>query len=1018
MHEPVGDGLGTIAPDQWSHVKAIVHDAHERPPDQRMEFIERACEGDERLLRMVKWLFANNRTAKDFESLHEAISRDTAVPKSRRHPFFWVAAAMTPLCLILYVGGALAIWRYGGYAQSFGWTAAANRSGLVVVSVERGGVADGRLRPGDAIAGVSAGVIPPVGYYRRAAPADRPYTVRLVTAQPTEAVLTAPVIFAGGVRGMVAVFFAAMAFAAVGLFLGLARPDLPVARLFCLAFVCVGFLQLVASLVAISNQLPRAEQLLFGALGLFPGLSNALLLHAAVRLPGPKLPRVISPGLVIVVYGLGVATVGTFGIANAIVWWSDVDVASQFLFRWPSYFDAGWKLRIATELLVSAGALIVLGWKVAFVRDAKERQRLRWLFAGCIGGNIPFTVYMIAQAMLESRDPAALRNSALRMVANGAVALVPLAVAYAVAKHRILDITVVVRRGMQYLLARNALTCILLLPAIGLAYTVLVNQNLTIREIVFQNPIYLSLAAVAVLALTFRRALRDRLDRMFFREAYDREQMLIGVLDEIGRVESMPELSRLVTARLQATLHPTCVYVWHREHGRRELALAHASGIVIGDGAIPSDWRLLRLMDSRPTVLTLPLSKKDAVPEHEREWLALLNVTLILPICTADHALGGLLMLGEKRSEEPYTATDLMLLQAITRQMGLAWDNLRLQARISDHERIKHEVLARFEVVDLVKECPHCGACFDSAATVCEADGHDLTLTLPVSRIIDGKYRLDRLIGRGGMGAVYEAQDLRLGRAVALKILPGRAFGDPAALRRFEREARVCAALSHPNITTVFDYGGLDGGGAYLVMERLHGDTLRAALRRCGVLLPIVAADWFDQILEGVKAAHAEGIVHRDLKPENVVIAGAVVKLLDFGLARMGGVHTAGETGTVAGVVVGTFGYMAPEQLTGSAVDERTDIFALGVMVVEALTGRRPFDRPSFAEVLSAILRDQCHIPGERADIRELDRIVRCCLASDSSARYLSVAALQRELVPALRACRPIAATAAGPAEL
>jgi len=140
-------------------------------------------------------------------------------------------------------------------------------------------------------------------------------------------------------------------------------------------------------------------------------------------------------------------------------------------------------------------------------------------------------------------------------------------------------------------------------------------------------------------------------------------------------------------------------------------------------------------------------------------------------------------------------------------------------------------------------------------------DGIDLTLTLPVPRIIDGKYRLDRLIGRGGMGAVYEARDLRLGRDVAVKVMIGGQFGREAALRRFRREARAVARLNHPNIVALHDFGELEGGGAYLVMERIHGASLRAELRRAGSFKPADAAEWFDQVLDGLNAAHEHGVV-------------------------------------------------------------------------------------------------------------------------------------------------------------
>jgi len=263
------------------------------------------------------------------------------------------------------------------------------------------------------------------------------------------------------------------------------------------------------------------------------------------------------------------------------------------------------------------------------------------------------------------------------------------------------------------------------------------------------------------------------------------------------------------------------------------------------------------------------------------------------------------------------------------------------------------------------------------------------------------------------MGAVYEARDLRLQRAVAVKLMTSHIFGEERALQRFQREARTTARLNHPNIVSVYDYGALERGGAYLVMERIHGVTLRVEVNRAGALRPALAADWFEQMLDGVSAAHGHGIVHRDLKPENVVgqrrDSGALaVKILDFGLAKFRPFERTAEaasTITEKDIVVGTFGYMPPEQLLRREVDQRTDIFALGVMLVEMLTGHRPFQGKTYGEVLRAILNDVYHLPGGSSQIRALDELVQRCLAKEPQDRFSSAEALRQELIPALRAC-------------
>ena len=258
---------------------------------------------------------------------------------------------------------------------------------------------------------------------------------------------------------------------------------------------------------------------------------------------------------------------------------------------------------------------------------------------------------------------------------------------------------------------------------------------------------------------------------------------------------------------------------------------------------------------------------------------------------------------------------------------------------------------------------------------------------------------------------MYEATDLRLQRRMAAKVMMGSSFGDVAALRRFEREARAAARIDHRHVTRVYDYGAIGSGGAYLIMELVSGRTWRAELKRSGVIAPARAAEWFRQLLEGLQLAHKLGVVHRDLKPENVMIVetaggGEELKIMDFGLAKvLDGATGLSESLTQAGAVMGTFGYIAPEVFTGGAIDERVDIFAIGVMVVETLVGERPFLGQSSHEVLTALLNSEYHLPGESIEVRALDAVVQRCLAKDPRDRYGSVAEVAKELIPTLARC-------------
>lgn len=282
-----------------------------------------------------------------------------------------------------------------------------------------------------------------------------------------------------------------------------------------------------------------------------------------------------------------------------------------------------------------------------------------------------------------------------------------------------------------------------------------------------------------------------------------------------------------------------------------------------------------------------------------------------------------------------------------------------------------------------------------------------------------GPYEILSPLGVGGMGEVYRARDTNLGREVAIKVLPSDLADNPEALARFEREARAVARLSHPNILAIFDFGR-EGETAFAVMELLEGETLRARLEH-GALPARKAVDLAAQIAEGLAAAHEKGIVHRDLKPENVFVTHeGRAKLLDFGLAK-GGVSalansgktltTAPEGATGPGVVMGTAGYMSPEQVRGEAVDHRSDIFSYGAVLYEMLTGLRAFGRETGAESMAAILKED---PPEMAATGSalspaLSRIVQHCLEKKPGERFQSA----RDIAFALQA--PSGSVTSGP---
>ena len=271
-----------------------------------------------------------------------------------------------------------------------------------------------------------------------------------------------------------------------------------------------------------------------------------------------------------------------------------------------------------------------------------------------------------------------------------------------------------------------------------------------------------------------------------------------------------------------------------------------------------------------------------------------------------------------------------------------------------------------------------------------------------------GPYEIQSSIGAGGMGEVYRAHDSRLERTVAVKVLPTSFSADRDRLQRFAQEARAAAALNHPGILSIFDIGDDQQGAPYVVSELLEGETLRDRLRS-GPLSSRKTIEYALQVARGLAAAHERGIVHRDLKPENLFLTNdGRVKILDFGLAKLTRPEATPDSadaptmqpGTEPGLIMGTVGYMSPEQVRGKPADARSDIFAFGAILYEMISGKRAFHGETPADTMSAILKEE--VPELSETARNvppgLERIVRHCLEKNPAQRFHSASDIAFDL--------------------
>ena len=691
------------------------------------------------------------------------------------------------------------------------------------------------------------------------------------------------------------------------------------------------------------------------------------------------------------------------GVARAVHLWG-LEAPGPIV-EWEAAHPTVYYGSFSAALTLNVLVVIEGTYRYRFNHDANERRRIRMALYTAVPGVLAYVVkegVPAAARLLGMQPPSfgALSNGLL----HAAMLLPAFGLVYAVGVERVLGPRVVLRRSLQYALAARSMTFVALLPLVVLIVMLIEDRALTVGEVVLDKGLaYVALIAMIVATFWYRERARSWLDQRFFREEYDARKILVSLASRV-RFETDPtDLATLVVKQLDDALHP-------------EVAAFMVEGVEAGwlspvaelhnpIDPIASDSSLVSMLrwSDEPLELFLhdPRSPVRRLPADEQSWLERSGASLLVPVVDGEKALLGVILLGEKLSEEAYTDEDRQLLASIAAQVGLGFDVARLRQRIDSGATTSSTTRLAVRAAQPMMECPTCGRCEESGTARCPADGTLMQTVPAVPRVVDNKYRVEQLLARGGMGAVYRARDVRLDRLVALKVVRAELLGDTEARQRFRREAQIVAGLQHPSIVQIFDYGTFADGGAYLVMELVRGEDLRRVLQREGWLEPERALRILNAVCGAMETAHREGVLHRDLKPENILLPGGpvVAKVLDFGVAKVvrddagerDTIAADGSLVTAAGMIIGTPAYMAPEQLRGLTPDARCDIFSLGVIAFEMLTGELPFGSGTLADIVLAHARGVPAFPAKCGVPPSLEHAIRAALEPDPDNRPLSV---------------------------
>jgi len=674
-----------------------------------------------------------------------------------------------------------------------------------------------------------------------------------------------------------------------------------------------------------------------------------------------------------------------------------------------------WPLQYALAI----PALPTLIWN-ARVAPITERRRLSILIGGLVVGAAPTLLWVFAAAV----SPGFLERFPIGpagWVLYPTLLSTPFTAGYAVLVHQALNAPLIIRRAIQYAMARYTILTLALLPMVLLVATAYRQRNVPLSGLLggASGLLFFGLVVVAVVAWQGRRELLERVDRKFFREQFDARRILGALVDSCRRASSQAELAKSLCTEIDRALHLESLAVLFLDGEAR----AFRSPL---NETRPLDREsfLIRRMSITDEPIEVDLARGRGIStlsDADRVWLADAGGRMLFPMKNSEGEVTGFIVLGEKKSELPFSNEDRTLLSTVASTAAISSTLLgATPATAAETEAAGSPRSAR----ELATACMVCGLLdepFVNACTRCSGP----MVPAPVPLILAGKFRLIERIGEGGMGVVYRGIDLSLERQVAVKTLPRMS---PDQATRLRHEARAMATIAHRNLALI--YGAESWNGLpILIVEFLPGDTLATRLKSGP--LPVQAALELGMALTDVIGAlHTAGILHRDVKPSNIGFAAdGTPKLLDFGLARLlsrasvsarnttdarlagvpvstdpGVFKDVRETGSIDGQIVGTPLYLSPEAVAGQPPEPSFDLWSICVVLFEAIAGVNPVQGASILETLKRIREGQVL---SLADVSaganpDLDAFFRRALSPHVAARPATAAELRGQLAALL----------------